>query len=574
MSKACRKRTLIQKTKTLASSLALLGLSVGAQAASCRIPVADAFAQVAYPALGTGFNSVGPSGIFSQTFAFTANISGYTNSVSMLSDAATYVHAPGPYTKSYAFTGAGPLSNSTINYVDYGQRPGPGTMRYDFATPLTSNDGIVVMDTDLNEVITLEFYDAANTLLSTTGWSTPLIRSVTGSGTLTNNGTSITVVGDTQDTPDATYLIMPTAGTAISRIVLTGRTPSPGSWDIQFVHGDCGINAVNDDFSASVIPQTGGTTASILGNDTLGSSPPVTATPSTVTPSLLANGGIPGLVLNSNGTFTVPASAPPGDHTASYRICDSSPGKPDVCSDATALIRVATPPIDAVNDDFTATPVSPGGGTTPSVLGNDTLAGSPASTGAVAPSIVNNGGITGLTISPSGIFTIAAGTPTGDYTVTYRICDAATPALCDDATALIRIQIPSIDAVNDNFTATPVSTTGGTTPSVLANDTLAGNPASTSSVTASIVSNGGIAGLAFDPAGALTVPANTSAGSYTVTYSICSLASPSVCDAATAIVSVTTSPAAPVPTLSFWGMLLSALGLLALARRQKHSPPK
>lgn len=447
MKMVCRKHSLIQRMRTVASSLALLGMAAGAQAASCRIPVADAFAQVAYPAVSAGFNSVGPGGIFSQAFAFTTNVSGYTNTVSMLSDAAAYGHAPGPYPRSYAFTGAGPLSNNTINYVDYGQRPGPGTMRYDFATPLGANDGILVMDTDLNEVVTLEFYDAANNLLSTAGWSTPLIRSVTGSGTLSNNGTSITIVGDTQDTPDATYLVMPAAGTAISRVVLTGRTPSPGSWDIQFVHGDCSINAVNDDFSAAVIPQTGGNTASVLSNDTLGSSPPVTATPSTVTPSLLDNGGIPGLVLNGNGTFTVPAGAQAGDHSITYRICDSDPNKPDVCDEATAIIRVQTPAIDAVNDDFTTTPVSPAGGTTPSVLGNDTLTGSPASAGAVTLSIVNNGGLTGLILNPAGAFTVPANTPAGSYTVTYRICSQASPSLCDDATAIVDVQGAPIAAI-------------------------------------------------------------------------------------------------------------------------------
>ncbi|MFL0128793.1 hypothetical protein V2625_14665, partial [Tenacibaculum maritimum] len=69
---------------------------------------------------------------------------------------------------------------------------------------------------------------------------------------------------------------------------------------------------------------------------------------------------------------------------------------------------------------------------------------------------------------------VATGTPSGSYAVVYDICEnGATPVNCDRATATIVVANP-IDAVDDNFTGSPV-TAGDNTASVVGNDTLDGS---------------------------------------------------------------------------------------------------
>jgi hypothetical protein len=100
------------------------------------------------------------------------------------------------------------------------------------------------------------------------------------------------------------------------------------------------IDAVNDNFSAVPINGTsGGTTASVYGNDTEAG---VSVTPASVTPSLTNNGGLAGLVLNANGTLTVPPGTTGGTYIATYQIC--SVINPAQCDTATATILVSTTP--------------------------------------------------------------------------------------------------------------------------------------------------------------------------------------------------------------------------------------
>jgi len=42
---------------------------------------------------------------------------------------------------------------------------------------------------------------------------------------------------------------------------------------------------------------------------------------------------------------------------------------------------------------------------------------------------------------------VAAGTPAGNYTVTYQICDKLNPTICD--TASVTVPVVTIDAVNN-----------------------------------------------------------------------------------------------------------------------------
>ena len=282
------------------------------------------------------------------------------------------------------------------------------------------------------------------------------------------------------------------------------------------------IDAV-DDPEVSV-PRTGGT-VSILTNDTLNGNP---ATTSNVTITVTNDGGLTGLTVDGTGKLVVPNNSTPGTYTITYEICDKA--NSNVCDTATAKIKVPSV-IDAVDDPEVSVPRTGG---TVSILTNDTLNGNPATTSNVTITVTNDGGLTGLTVDGTGKFVVPNNTTPGTYTITYEICDKANSNVCDSATA--KIKVPSvIDAVDDPEVSVP--RTGGTV-SILTNDTLNGNPATTSNVTITVTNDGGFTGLTVDSTGKLVVPNNTTPGTYTITYKICDKLDANVCDSATAKIKV------------------------------------
>ena len=93
-------------------------------------------------------------------------------------------------------------------------------------------------------------------------------------------------------------------------------------------------------------------------------------------------------------------------------------------------------------------------------------------------------------------------------------------------------------ATNDDFSGTPVVSSGGSTATVFTNDTLNGAGFADTDVDASITDDGGLTGVSINSDGTLTVPASSTPGSYTITYEICEAANPTNCTTATATVLV------------------------------------
>ena len=297
------------------------------------------------------------------------------------------------------------------------------------------------------------------------------------------------------------------------------------------------ITALDDDFTASPVPSTGGATPTVYVNDTLNGAPFAAAA---VTPSIVADGGLTGVSINADGTLSVPAGMAAGSYPVTYSICEVL--NPANCDEAVATVVVGTGTITALDDDFTASPVPSTGGATPTVYVNDTLNGAPFAAAAVTPSIVADGGLTGVSINADGTLSVPAGMAAGSYPVTYSICEVLNPANCDEAVATVVVGTGTITALDDDFTASPVPSTGGATPTVYVNDTLNGAPFAAAAVTPSIVADGGLTGVSINADGTLSVPAGMAAGSYPVTYSICEVLNPANCDEAVATV-VVESPA-------------------------------
>ncbi|MFC3978314.1 right-handed parallel beta-helix repeat-containing protein, partial [Belliella kenyensis] len=95
--------------------------------------------------------------------------------------------------------------------------------------------------------------------------------------------------------------------------------------------------------------------------------------------------------------------------------------------------------------------------------------------------------------------------------------------------------VRDIEANDDNYG--PISgIDGGTTPSVLENDVLNGEPVNLSDVVLSVISSN--PALTLNPDGTITIAPGTSSGTYTLVYQICDRLDPPLCSTATATITV------------------------------------
>ncbi|MCH7415919.1 hypothetical protein MM213_20630, partial [Belliella sp. R4-6] len=287
------------------------------------------------------------------------------------------------------------------------------------------------------------------------------------------------------------------------------------------------IEANENDFGP-INGTDGGTTPSVLGNDTLNGDP---LDPADVTLTVVSSD--PELTLNPDGTITVAPNTPAGDYELTYSICEVL--NPDNCATATVTVTVEPAVIEANENGFG--PINgTDGGTTPSVLGNDTLNGDPLDPADVTLTAVSSD--PELTLNPDGTITVAPNTPAGDYELEYSICEVLNPDNCATATVTVTVE-PAVIEANENGFGPINGTDGGTTPSVLGNDTLNGDPVDPADVTLTVVSSD--PELTLNPDGTITVAPNTPAGEYTLEYRVCDVMNPDNCSTATVTVTVTAS---------------------------------
>jgi hypothetical protein len=191
------------------------------------------------------------------------------------------------------------------------------------------------------------------------------------------------------------------------------------------------IDAVNDAGSTN----TGGGTAvaNVLANDSFAGGP---ALLSQLTLTQLSSSDV-GVTLDLNdGSVDVAAGLSTGVKQLEYSICESA--APTNCDHATVTITVVPFVIDAVNDAGSVT-YTAGGTAVANVLANDRFNGAQATTTNVVLSLVSstNNGVTLDTTD--GSVDVIAGTPGGKQTLVYRICEAASPTNCDQATVTVTV---------------------------------------------------------------------------------------------------------------------------------------
>ena len=173
----------------------------------------------------------------------------------------------------------------------------------------------------------------------------------------------------------------------------------------------------------------------------------------TVTGGTFNNGNwfIPILLNGNSETLTLEGTVDAGQGSNTITNTLAGPATSDADDPSTAgddLIEAVTVEpsiIEAMDNDYTATPIDPSaGGATPSVFDNDTIDSAPVTPTAVTVSVVDDGRLLGATINPDGTIDVPAGTAPGIYEVTYEICDVNDSTNCDTAVATIAV----IGAVN------------------------------------------------------------------------------------------------------------------------------
>lgn len=218
-----------------------------------------------------------------------------------------------------------------------------------------------------------------------------------------------------------------------------------------------------------------------------------------------------------------------------------TPAPPVVNSPSSAVDVAILPLLGAVDDVLVPLDGSVGTPVAGNAYDNDVINGSPVDTAKITgsvtvPAVAINGGLVPLLDPATGIVSVPAGTPAGTYIIGYRICETLNPDNCDDATVTLTISATTIRAVDD--TQLPVrSGGGGSSPSVLGNDTLGGNPAQLGQVTL-VPGAAPHPGLLMNADGSIRITAGTPPATYRYPYTICEVLNPSNCDSADAIVLV------------------------------------
>ena len=296
---------------------------------------------------------------------------------------------------------------------------------------------------------------------------------------------------------------------------------------ITIVVGQASLSVVSETFTISN-GANGGTTSSVLENDSYNGTTGLAGNAS-VTLTWI---NVPtGIQTHTDGTITIPAGTRSGTYKVGYKLCENLNN--NHCAVATATIVVGQAPLQATDNDYVITNGA-NGGTTSSVLEDDSYNGTTGLVGNASVTLTWDTVPTGIQTHTNGTITVPAGTPSGIYTLTYHICENLNSSNCSAATVTIAVGVSLILAHNDNGASfsIPNGANGGTTSSVLANDTLNGNAnPSTSSVT--LTWTNVPTGIQTHTDGTITAPAGTPAGTYTLTYRICEQLNGTNCSAAT-----------------------------------------
>ena len=307
------------------------------------------------------------------------------------------------------------------------------------------------------------------------------------------------------------------------------------------------LQTTDDTFSHTTTTQTI-VLGNILTNDSYNTQSVTTASVTISTTTASTN--VP-YIATQTGEVFLPAHTSAGTYTVTYSLCAKT--APYNCSEVATVTIIVSPPLVIAHDDTYTVTI----GTTTiteSIYSNDSI-------GEQTPnaSLVNFQSIGGskdtdnfyvLSVNLAGNVLIPQGTPTGTYTLQYRICDVKDTHNCATATITVivtEIPIAPIVARDDTYTITIGTTT--ITESIYSNDSIGGQAPNASLVNFQVIGGSKDSDnfylLSVNLAGNVLIPQGTPIGTYTLEYRICDIYHQSNCDTAIVKVSITSPPVPP-----------------------------
>lgn len=232
---------------------------------------------------------------------------------------------------------------------------------------------------------------------------------------------------------------------------------------------------------------------------------------------------------------------------------------PDTDGDGNPNISDPNPLVATAVDDSASGSV--GVSVSIDILANDDYLGNNDPNNLGTTSITQVGGSAGGTVvfdASTGemIYTPITGEAGSSVTIVYQVCnDESGVLVCDNAT--VTIAVTGVIIANDDSVTIDGDTGGNSINVVNDNDILNGNGVTLGvDVTMTTVTDPNPGdGISLDPStGEVTVLPNTPPGDYTITYTLCSIATPVVCD--DAVITITVVPA---PNGTITGHLYSDL---------------
>ncbi|MGE6354111.1 gliding motility-associated C-terminal domain-containing protein, partial [Flavobacterium sp. NPDC079362] len=315
------------------------------------------------------------------------------------------------------------------------------------------------------------------------------------------------------------------------------------------VVGQSAIKALTEN-TLPINGSIGGTTLPLINNVTLNGNSAVIKN---------SNGGIvltvvkvpTGLTLNPDGTVTVKPGTPIGNYEIEYTICEYL--NPANCVTVKSYVPVTGAVLQANNDNAGTVDTNKGHSSTTSIFDNDSINGSVINLAdVILTTVVSN---PNLTLKADGTIEIKSGTPTGNYELTYQICEVLNPSNCSQAVAKISVIntppiTPLIQLIINNDGLVNVDGINGSLEfiNVLDNDLLKGLPINPADVNLSMSQS---AYFELNQDGTVNVKPNTPGGNYTLTYQVCEKANPTNCGMATLSVFVEFPAIAIIKTAVF-----------------------
>ncbi|MCG9792645.1 Ig-like domain-containing protein [Flavobacterium algicola] len=227
-----------------------------------------------------------------------------------------------------------------------------------------------------------------------------------------------------------------------------------------------------------------------------------------------------------------------------YSLVNVTDASSSICSQTqTGTVTITVDPLLQANNDIGSEVNGSIGGTSyANVLKNDTLDDQPVTSNQVIVTFVSSTN-PNITLSGNNVM-VAAGTPTGNYSLTYKICGTTTSCSCSTATVSVPVGSASIDALDDTFASASGIVGNSNIGNVLSSnptsdntpDTLNGLPTNINEVKISILTpaipastNAPVPTIDIST-GNVSVPAGTIAGNYIIKYQICEILNSANCD--------------------------------------------